>query len=128
MKPQNPIIKRDTDIGWEIFVPPSMLPAELRTVSISPEGLYIETTSDTWDLIPFMDLADLVEVGSRALDECLDIEIGRNRTLIAKLTCPVNVKAGQPKDDPDSMPTGQERTYRRWEADQRYEYTYPGGD
>lgn len=128
MKPQNPIIKRDTDLGWEIFVPPHMLPVELRVVSVSPAGLYIETTTDTWDLIPFQDLADLVDIGSRTLDECIDIASSdHNRSLIAKLTCPVNVQAGQPKDDPNNMPTGQERTFRRWEANQRYEFTYPGG-
>lgn len=124
-----PIIKHDTDLGWEMFVPQHLLPVELRVVSVSPAGLYIETTTDTWDLIPFQDLADLVDIGSRSLDENIIIDpTDHNRSLIGKLTCPVNVVAGQPDDHRDSMPTGQERAYRRWMADQRYEFTYPGGD
>lgn len=128
-KPQEPIIKHDTDLGWEMFVPQHLLPVELRVVSVSPAGLYIETTTDTWDLIPFQDLSDLVDIGSRTLDEQIDIDPSdHNRNLIAKLTCPVVVAAGQPRDHRDSMPTGQERAYRRWDADQRYEFTYTGGD
>ena len=77
MKPQNPqepIIKHDTDLGWELFVPQHLLPVELRVVSVSPAGLYIETTTDAWDLIPFQDLADLMGIGSRTLDEQIDID------------------------------------------------------
>lgn len=128
MKPQNPIIKRDKDIGWEVMVPPDLLPVTLRCVSISPEGLYIETKDEAWDMIPFQDLADLVDIGSRTLDEQIDIDLSdHTRSLIAKLTCPIVVAAGQPRDHRDSMPTGQERAYRRWDADQPYEFTYPGG-
>lgn len=123
-----PIIKHDTDLGWELFVPQNLLPVGLRVVSVSPAGLYIETVTDTWDLIPFQDLADLVDAGSRSLDENIEIDpIDHNRNLIAKLTCPVNIDAGQPSDHRDLMPSGQERAYRRWDADQRYEFTYPGG-
>lgn len=128
MNPMNPIIKHDTDLGWEMFVPQHLLPIELRVISMSPAGLYVETVNDEWDLIPFQDLVDLVAVGSRTLDECIDIDIpSRNRSIIAKLSCPVNIVAGQPRDHCDTMPTGQERAYRRWDADQRYEFTYPGG-
>ena len=124
-----PIIKHDTDLGWELFVPQHLLPIELRTVSVSPAGLYIETIDNSWDLIPFEDMRDLLDEGSRSLDENIDIDpIDRNRSIIASLTCPVIVAAGQPAAHHDSMPTGQERAYRRWEADQRYEFTYPGGD
>ena len=128
-KPQEPIIKHDTDLGWELFVPQHLLPVELRVVSVSPAGLYLETIDDTWDLIPFEDLRDLLDDGGRSLDEQIDIDPSdHNRTMIAKLTCPVIVADGQPRDHRDTMPTGQERAYRRWEADQRYEFTYPGGD
>lgn len=125
MKPQEPIIKRDTDLGWELFVPRHLLPGELRVVSISPAGLYIETIDDTWDLLPFEDLRDLLDDGGRSLDECIDIDIpSRNRNLIAKLTCPVNIAAGQP----EPVISGQERAYRRWEADERYAEMFPGAD
>lgn len=125
MKPLNPIIKHDTDLGWEMFVPQHLLPIELRTISVSPAGLYIETTTDTWDLIPFQDLADLVDVGSRSLDECIDVDVlGRNRGMIARLTCPVNIAAGQP----EPIITGKERAYRRWEADRQYDDLFPGAD
>ena len=126
MKPQEPIIKHDTDLGWELFVPQHLLPVELRVVSVSPAGLYLETTTDTWDLIPFQDLADLVDIGSRTLDECIDIDPSdHNRTLIAKLTCPVNVEAGQPKP----IITGQERAYQRWAAaNNQYIEMFPGAD
>ena len=128
MKPQNPIIKRDAELGWEIFVPEGMLPCELKVISISPAGLYLETYDETWDLLPFDELRDLLDDGGRTLDESIEMDpVDRNRTLISKLTCPVNVVAGQPSDYSMSMPTGQERAYRRWDADQRYEYTYPGG-
>ena len=114
MKPMNPIIKHDTDLGWEMFVPQHLLPLELRVISVSPAGLYIETVNDEWDLIPFQDLADLVAVGSRTLDECIDIDIpSRNRSIIAKLTCPVNIAAGQP----EPIITGQERMRRRLDAE-----------
>ena len=114
MKPMNPIIKHDTDLGWEMFVPQHLLPLELRVISVSPAGLYIETVNGEWDLIPFQDLADLVAVGSRTLDECIDIDIpSRNRSIIAKLTCPVNIAAGQP----EPIITGQERMRRRLDAE-----------
>ena len=125
MKPQEPIIKHDTDLGWEMFVPQHLLPVELRVVSVSPAGLYIETIDDTWDLLPFEDLRDLLDVGGRTLDEQIDIDPSdHNRTLIAKLTCPVNVQAGQP----EPIITGQERAYRRWKADQKYAELFPGAD
>jgi hypothetical protein len=123
MKPMNPIIKHDTDLGWEIFIPQHLLPIELRTISISPAGLYLETIEGGWDLIPFQDLADLMDTGSRSLDECIDIDIPtRNRSIIAKLTCPVNIAAGQP----EPILTGQERAYRRWDAAQQYAELFPG--
>ena len=49
---------------WEITV--EDLPAPITKVTISPDGLYVEAGRLRWDLIPWPELAALIEDGPGA--------------------------------------------------------------
>ena len=105
----SPLIKHDPDIGWEVFVPEDNLPTTLRCVSLSPEGLYVETTDGAWDLIALEDMAELVEPVPHIPDDPMEFEITNRSRLITKLLPYVQVAAGQP----EPVVSGQERMRRR---------------
>ena len=47
--------------SYEVEVPAKDLPANLTNVTLSDRGLYLELANGRWDLIPFSELADLVD-------------------------------------------------------------------
>lgn len=59
-----PTIRIDPSANWEITLPPSaLLAAGLRQVSLTNQGIYIEDVYGRCDLIPFDELASLLDDG-----------------------------------------------------------------
>ncbi len=46
--------------GWEIILPAPALPAGIANITVSDDGIYLETTSGEYDLITYQDLLDVM--------------------------------------------------------------------
>lgn len=67
-------VEQDGRAFWEIEVPGADLSANLANVTLTSNGLYIELANGRWDMIPFAELADLVDTA----DARAHIKPGRN--------------------------------------------------
>lgn len=67
MTTQTPTVRIRPNTSWEITLPPSILAGtNLDQISITSDGLYIADVYGRYDLIPFDELASLLEDGPLA--------------------------------------------------------------
>lgn len=102
----------DSDLGWEIIIPEITLAnTGLAKVSVTPDGIYIESPDGHYDLLPFAELAELLQdADALHLDEPAAIEINR-----AALVDRLNGTVKQLPGVPCPPRTGQQRAASRWE-------------
>jgi hypothetical protein len=60
---QLPTLALDEHGGWELILPATVLPAMIAAISITDNGIYIETTDGAYDLISYADLEDMIIPG-----------------------------------------------------------------
>ena len=46
--------------GWEIILPAESLPSGIANITVTDDGIYLETTSGDYDLITYQDLLDVM--------------------------------------------------------------------
>lgn len=49
--------------GWEIILPVDALPHGIANITVTDDGIYLETTSGDYDLITYQDLIDVMVPG-----------------------------------------------------------------
>ena len=55
-----PTLSFDAGNGWEIILPADNLPAGIANITVTDDGIYLETTSGEYDLITYQDLLDVM--------------------------------------------------------------------
>jgi len=60
---QLPTLSLDEHGGWEFILPATVLPAMIAAISITDDGIYIETFDGAYDLISYADLEDMIVPG-----------------------------------------------------------------
>lgn len=58
-----PTLSLDSHGGWELILPASVLPGNVANITVSDEGIYLETETGLYDLITFDDLLDIAVPG-----------------------------------------------------------------
>jgi hypothetical protein len=55
-----PTLSFDAGNGWEIILPAESLPSGIANITVTDDGIYLETTSGEYDLITYQDLIDVM--------------------------------------------------------------------
>ena len=93
---------------WEITL--EDLPAPVTKLTISPDGLYIEAGQLRWDLIPWPELADLIDDGPGVNQQKI-IQQTRRELLRRILAMPGVISQAGPLPAPPKVPRPEPHTY-----------------
>ena len=55
-----PTLSFDPGNGWEIILPVEALPAGIANITVTDDGIYLETQAGEYDLITYQDLLDVM--------------------------------------------------------------------
>lgn len=55
-----PTLSLDAGNGWEIILPAETLPSGIANITVTDDGIYLETTGGEYDLITYQDLLDVM--------------------------------------------------------------------
>ena len=65
MTPNNnlPTLSMDGNGGWELILPACVLPVDITNITVSDDGIYLETAGGDYDLVTFDDLVEVMVLG-----------------------------------------------------------------